>query len=189
MSKRSIQIQETLYCDIDVSAKSLTVAIGRLDSQLGKPICFGFACHQLPHRDVFDEEQVQVARKEDVLNSLSQIAGKYRTVLENRWSRSRSTILCSRAATPSLEALKAYSTGWKTLSSTGPAAALPLFQRATEIDSEFARAHAMLGRAYGGMGRNNPLCEEYKQGLRIAGTRERSRKILYRYFLRHGGNG
>jgi hypothetical protein len=79
MSKRSIQIQETLYCDIDVSAKSLTVAIGRLDSQLGKPICFGFACHQLPHRDVFDEEQVQVARKEDVLNSLSQIAGKYRT--------------------------------------------------------------------------------------------------------------
>ena len=27
MSKRSIQIQETLYCGIDVSAKNLTVAI------------------------------------------------------------------------------------------------------------------------------------------------------------------
>src|SRR5271155_1234430 len=34
MSKRSIQIQETLYCGIDVSAKSLTVAIQRL----GQPI-------------------------------------------------------------------------------------------------------------------------------------------------------
>ena len=30
MSKRSIQIQETLYCGIDVSAKSLTVAIQRV---------------------------------------------------------------------------------------------------------------------------------------------------------------
>ena len=27
MSKRSIQVQETMYCGIDVSAKSLTVAI------------------------------------------------------------------------------------------------------------------------------------------------------------------
>jgi hypothetical protein len=27
MSKRSLQVQETMYCGIDVSAKSLTVAI------------------------------------------------------------------------------------------------------------------------------------------------------------------
>jgi hypothetical protein len=32
MSKRSIQIQETLYCGIDVSAKSLTLAIQRVGS-------------------------------------------------------------------------------------------------------------------------------------------------------------
>jgi len=30
MSKRSIQVQETMYCGIDVSAKSLTVAIRRV---------------------------------------------------------------------------------------------------------------------------------------------------------------
>ncbi len=34
MSKRSIQIQETLYCGIDVSAKSLTMAIQRV----GQPV-------------------------------------------------------------------------------------------------------------------------------------------------------
>jgi transposase len=34
MNKRSIQIQETLYCGIDVSAKSLTVAIQRV----GQPV-------------------------------------------------------------------------------------------------------------------------------------------------------
>ena len=32
MSKRSIQVQETMYCGIDVSAKSLTVAIQRVAS-------------------------------------------------------------------------------------------------------------------------------------------------------------
>ena len=31
MSKRSIQLQETMYCGIDVSAKSLTVAIQHVD--------------------------------------------------------------------------------------------------------------------------------------------------------------
>ncbi|MBB5064041.1 transposase [Granulicella mallensis] len=34
MSKRSIQLQETMYCGIDVSAKSLTVAIQRV----GQPV-------------------------------------------------------------------------------------------------------------------------------------------------------
>jgi hypothetical protein len=36
MSKRSIQVQETMYCGIDVSAKSLTVAIQRVISQSSK---------------------------------------------------------------------------------------------------------------------------------------------------------
>jgi len=36
MSKRSIQIQETLYCGIDVSAKSLTVAIRRVGHPVGQ---------------------------------------------------------------------------------------------------------------------------------------------------------
>ena len=31
MSKRSIQVQKTMYCGIDVSAKSLTVAIQHVD--------------------------------------------------------------------------------------------------------------------------------------------------------------
>ncbi len=43
--------------------------------------------------------------------------------------------------TPSLEALKAYSTGWKVGSSTGNKAAIPFFQRAVEIDPKFALAY------------------------------------------------
>jgi hypothetical protein len=36
MSKRSIRFQETMYCGIDVSAKSLTVAIQRMHRQPSK---------------------------------------------------------------------------------------------------------------------------------------------------------
>jgi tetratricopeptide (TPR) repeat protein len=100
--------------------------------------------------DVLDEEQVQAARREDVLNALSRIASKFRT----RVGESLSTIKehdtsLEEATTSSLEAWKAYSTARKILSSTGDAATLPLFQRAAEIDPKFAMAYAYLGRMYG----------------------------------------
>jgi DNA-binding winged helix-turn-helix (wHTH) protein/tetratricopeptide (TPR) repeat protein len=122
-------------------------------ASLGNQYVLGLRATNCRTGDVLDEEQVQVARKEDVLSSLSQIAAKYRTrVGESLATVAKHNTPLAEAATPSLEALKAYSAGWKALSSTGPAAALPLFRRATEIDPQFAMAHAMLGRAYGDMG-------------------------------------
>ena len=54
--------------------------------------------------------------------------------------------------TPSLEALQAYSAGWKTAVIGSPARAVPLFQRAIAIDPDFAMAHAFLGFRYGVLG-------------------------------------
>jgi DNA-binding winged helix-turn-helix (wHTH) protein/tetratricopeptide (TPR) repeat protein len=139
-------------------------------ASLGNQYILGLRATNCRTGDVLDEEQVQVARKEDVLNSLSQIAGKYRTrVGESLATVEKHNIPLAEAATSSLEALKTYSAGWKTLSSTGPAAALPLFQRATEIDPQFAMAHAMLGRAYGDMGETIP---SMKSTSRAYGLRE-----------------
>ena len=103
--------------------------------------------------DVLDEEQAQAARKEDVLDALSQVANRLRT----RVGESLSTVKqhdtpLAEATTPSLEALKAYSAAWKVLASTGSAAAVPLFKRAIEIDPKFAMAYASLGRMYGDIG-------------------------------------
>jgi len=88
-------------------------------------------------------------KKEEVLNALTQIASKFRS----RVGESLSTIQqhdtpLAEATTASLEALEAYSLAWKVHSSSGAAAALPLFRRATEIDPNFAMAHAALGRMY-----------------------------------------
>jgi DNA-binding winged helix-turn-helix (wHTH) protein/predicted Zn-dependent protease len=103
--------------------------------------------------DVLDEEQVQAARKEDVLNALSQIASRFRTRVGESLStvKSHDTPL-AEATTPSLEALKAYSAGWQVSYSSGAAAAVPFFSRAVEIDPNFASAYAALGRMYGDIG-------------------------------------
>jgi len=103
--------------------------------------------------DVLDEEQAQAARKEDVLNALSQIASKFRTRVGESLStvKSHDTPL-AEATTPSLEALKAYSAGWQVSYSSGAAAAVPFFSRAIEIDPDFASAYAAIGRMYGDIG-------------------------------------
>jgi eukaryotic-like serine/threonine-protein kinase len=99
--------------------------------------------------EVLDQEQAQAAKKEDVLSAMGQIASRFR----NRVGESLTTIQehntpLAEATTPSLEALEAYSTGWKLHVSSGAMAALPLLKRAVEIDPNFALAQTTLGREY-----------------------------------------
>ena len=132
-------------CERTASAAVLDGSIARLGSQY----VVGLRARNCRTGDVLDQEQVQAARKEDVLNALSQIASKFRTrVGESLATVEKHSTPLAEATTPSLEALKAYSAGWKVAASSGAMAALPLFRRATEIDPEFAMAHASLGRMY-----------------------------------------
>jgi tetratricopeptide (TPR) repeat protein len=62
--------------------------------------------------------------------------------------------------TPSLEAWKAYSTAMKMNVSSGTAAAIPFYQRAVEIDPQFAMAYASLGLAYSAGGQSPVLSAE-----------------------------
>ncbi len=98
-------------------------------------------------------EQVQAAQKEDVLDALSQIARKFRQGAGESLTviRQHDTPL-AEATTPSLTALKAYSTARKLASSVSFSSAVPLLQRAIELDPRFAMAHAFLGRIYADTG-------------------------------------
>jgi DNA-binding winged helix-turn-helix (wHTH) protein/Tfp pilus assembly protein PilF len=132
-------------CERTGSAAVLEGSIARLGSQY----VLGLRAESCRTGDILDDEQAQATRKEDVLNALSQIASKFRS----RVGESLSTIQqhdtpLAEATTASLEALEAYSMAWKVHSSSGATAALPLFRRATEIDPNFAMAHAALGRMY-----------------------------------------
>jgi eukaryotic-like serine/threonine-protein kinase len=120
---------------------------------LGNQYVLGLRAVNCSTGELLDEEQVQVARKEDVLDALSRIASTYRTRVGESLAtvQERNTPL-AEATTPSLEALKAYSAAWRSLFSSGSAASLPLFQQATDIDPKFAMGYVMVGRMYADMG-------------------------------------
>lgn len=98
-------------------------------------------------------EQTQAAQKENVLDALSQMARRFRQGAGESIAviRRHDTPL-AEATTPSLEALKAYTTARKLAFSSSFGAAVPLLQRATAIDPHFAMAHAFLGRIYADIG-------------------------------------
>jgi eukaryotic-like serine/threonine-protein kinase len=122
-------------------------------SRLGNEYLLGLRARRCSTGEDLDAEQVQVARKEDVLNALSEMATRFRTQLGEAHStiENLDTPL-EEATTTSLDALKAFSQASKTFNSKGSSAALPLFQRATELDPRFAMAHVWLGRMYADLG-------------------------------------
>jgi DNA-binding winged helix-turn-helix (wHTH) protein/predicted Zn-dependent protease len=136
-------------CERTASAAVLDGSIASLGSEYVLTVR-AQDCHT---GEVLAEEQVQVARKEGVLNSLSQVASKFRTRIgESLATVKKHDTPLAEATTPSLEALRAYSTGWKVSFSSGSAAAVPFLKHAVEIDPNFASAYALLGRLYGDIG-------------------------------------
>jgi serine/threonine protein kinase len=120
---------------------------------LGSRYVVGMRAENCNTGSILDQEQALAANREDVLNSLSRIARKFRTrVGESLATVEKHSTPLAEATTPSLEALKAYSTGMKANLSTGSAAAVPFFRRAIEIDPQFAMAYADLGLAYSDTG-------------------------------------
>jgi tetratricopeptide (TPR) repeat protein/predicted Ser/Thr protein kinase len=146
-------------CERTASAVVLDGSIASLGSQY----VLGLRAKDCRTGDVLAEEQVQAAKKEDVLSALSKIASRFRTrVGESLTTVERYDTPLAEATTPSLEALRAYSEGWKVLFSTGPAAAVPFFKHAIEIDPKFAMAYAALGRMYGDIG-ESAVAADYTQ--------------------------
>src|SRR5208282_4480719 len=90
--------------------------------------------------------EAQASDKNHVLEAL----GKVSVELRNKLGESLSTVQrfdtpLEQATTPSLEALKAFSSGMKVINTSGSGAAIPFFKHAIELDPKFALAYAYLG--------------------------------------------
>jgi DNA-binding winged helix-turn-helix (wHTH) protein/predicted Zn-dependent protease len=151
-------------CERTASAAVLDGSI----SSLGSQYVLTLRAKDCRSGDVLDQEQMQAARKEDVLNALSQVASRFRTRVGESLStvKSHDTPL-AEATTPSLEALKAYSMGWQVSFSSGSAASVPFLQRAIEIDPNFANAYAALGRMYGDIGESGLSAKNTSQAYQL----------------------
>ncbi|HKD04558.1 MAG TPA: protein kinase [Bryobacteraceae bacterium] len=137
-------------CERTGSAATLEGSI----TSLGSRYVLGLRATNCRTGSVLDQEQIQAASREDVLNSLNQIARRFRTrVGESLTTVEEHSMPLVEATTPSLDALKAYSTAVKAILSGG-GTEIPLFRRAVEIDPQFALAIAHLGFAYSARGQS-----------------------------------
>ena len=148
-------------------AGSAAVLDGSIAS-LGTQYVLGLRAKACRTGDVLDEEQVQAAKKEDVLHALSQIATKFRTRIgESLATVEKHSTPLAEATTPSLEALKAYSLGMQVGFTKGSLSAVPHFKRAIEIDPNFAMAYAHLGLKYSNIGELLLSAENTREAYRL----------------------
>jgi serine/threonine protein kinase/tetratricopeptide (TPR) repeat protein len=132
-------------CQRTASAAVLTGSI----SSLGSEYVVGLKAVNCRTGDRLAQEQVQAAKKEDVLKALDQMAVKLRTTLgESLSTVQKYDTPLLEATTSSLEALKAFSLGMKTNFEKGNVSAIPFYKRAVELDPNFAAAYAQLGIIY-----------------------------------------
>jgi serine/threonine protein kinase/tetratricopeptide (TPR) repeat protein len=120
-------------------------AIGSLGSQY----VIGLDAVNCTTGDLLAQEQVTAENKEHVLKALGEAATKLREKLgESLSTVEKFDTPLDQATTPSLEALKALSEGIKALQAQGSLAAIPFFNRAAELDPNFAAAYVALGISY-----------------------------------------
>jgi eukaryotic-like serine/threonine-protein kinase len=135
---------------------------------LGSAYVLGLQARSCTSGDMLDEEQIQAARKEEVLNALSQIATRFRKRTgESLDSVEKYSAPLEEATTASLEALQFYSRAVKVAFTSGFQSAVPLMQRALEIDPKFALAHSHLGLWYGAIGESELALENDRKAYEL----------------------
>jgi eukaryotic-like serine/threonine-protein kinase len=112
---------------------------------------------------------VQASDKNHVLDALGKAASEIRGKLgESRGTVHKFDIPLEQSTTPSLEALQAYSLGWRTMvEGSDFAAAVPFFQRAVSLDSNFAMAYSSLGNAYWSLGESTLGTENVRKAYEL----------------------
>lgn len=104
--------------------------------------------------DILDQEQAKAATKEDVFQTLAQMAKRFGDRADVALPRvARQPSLSADATTSSLEAWRSYSAAMRAFQAKAQSAEIiSLLRRAIEIDPEFAMAYVQLGRLHADLG-------------------------------------
>jgi Tfp pilus assembly protein PilF len=135
--------------------------------------------------DALAEEQATAGSKEKVLDALGEAASKLRGKLgESLASVQKLDVPLEQASTSSLEALQAYGLGTRAADEKGETAAVPYFQRAIELDPNFALGYLALGDHYYSMNEIGRAREYLTKAFQLQGNAsERERlKITVQYY-------
>jgi len=117
--------------------------------------------------DLLASTEAQANDKSHVLDALGKAASEMRRKLgESLSTLQKYNTPLEQATTPSLEALQAYTLGGK--SGDFPTA-IPFFQRAIQLDPNFAIAYDQLGGAYGSIGETALGVENTRKAFELRG--------------------
>ena len=194
------KVAETLRLMARPTSTSLTPGIAREVCQragskayitgsiagLGSEYVLGLKAVNCESGDLLAEAQVTAPAKENVLDALGDAASKLRRQLGESLATVRNfDVPLVEATTSSLDALKAYSLGAKTLGEKGPADGQPYFQHAIELDPNFALGYSALGDDYNSMGEVGRASEYYGKAFELREhTSEREKlTITANYYL------
>ena len=115
-------------------------------ASIGSSYVVTIGVHNCQTGEALAEQQAQAAAKEQVLGKLGEAVTALRRRLgESLASIQKYDVPVTEATTSSLEALKAYGLANKTRYIRGDEASIPFFQKAIELDPNFALAYAKLG--------------------------------------------
>jgi serine/threonine protein kinase/tetratricopeptide (TPR) repeat protein len=129
--------------------------------------------------DTLSEAQGQADSKEQVLKTLDTATTRLRAKLgESLASIQKFDKPLEEATTSSLEALKSFSMGDVRHSAADEFEAIPFYQRAIQLDPNFAMAYARLGVIYSNFGQTD-LSEQYRKKSFELKDRATEREMLY----------
>ena len=129
--------------------------------------------------DTLSEVQGQADSKEQVLKTLDTATTQLRGKLgESLASIQKFDKPLEEATTSSLEALKSFSMGDVKHSAADEFEAIPFYQRAIQLDPNFAMAYARLGVIYSNFGQTD-LSEQYRKKSFELKDRATEREMLY----------
>ena len=133
--------------------------------------------------DNLAREQVEVAKKEQVIGAVGKAASGLREKLgESLASIKKFDAPAEEATTSSLEALKAFSLGEAERAKGTELASIPFYKHAIEMDPNFAVAYARLGQVYANEGEDEQGIAFTKKAFEL---RDRASELEKLYISSH----
>jgi len=175
----------------DVCQRTASAAV--LDgsiAQVGTEYLLALKAVNCSNGELLASTQAQANDKNHVLDALGKMATEMRSKLgESLASVQKYDAPAESVTTPSLEALKAYSLGYEeAIVKSDWAAAIPLFQRATSLDPNFAMAYARLGTCYGNLAETARAAEAIRNAYKLRERVSEREKLYidshYEYYVR-----
>ncbi len=168
---RRVGSKATVQGSISSLGTTYLIGLAAIRCDTGKPIAY---------------EQIQAPQRNDVIDALGQVTSRLRARLgESMPTLKKYNAPLEQATTSSLEALNAYGKALSVWDAKGDPASIPYFQKAIELDPEFAMAYGALAVVYYNTG-NAELARENSikaYNLRERVTSAERASVEARYYL------